>query len=292
MSTNLGSVWAIVLMYGGEEVTIACIESLLAQDYPALRVLLVDNASPDGGGLRVRARFPDIVYLNTGANLGYTGGNNRGIQYALERGAEYLFVLNNDTVVERNCVSVLVGSANNRQGVGMIAPKILFFDEPSKIWYGGGDFSVTKAVGDHRRQLEPDTPDEAARLEPVSFVTGCAFLMPAQAATELSGFAEDFFIYCEDVELSVRAGRAGYRMYYQPAARVYHHEKLASNPTPWQIRLRDRNRRRLVRRHYTALDRLRFAAWFYPTRVVRCAQYLLRGDFLRARAIVAGAVEQ
>ena len=100
-------------MYGGEDVTVACIDSLLAQDYAALRVLLVDNASPDGSGARVRARFPSIEYLNTGANLGYTGGNNRGIRYALEKGggAGFLLVLNNDTVLDPSCVSTLMQSA-------------------------------------------------------------------------------------------------------------------------------------------------------------------------------------
>src|SRR5437868_4760907 len=70
------SVWAIVLTYGGEEVTAACLDSLLEQDYAALTTLLVDNASTDGSGTRLRVRYPQIQYLNTGANLGYTGGNN------------------------------------------------------------------------------------------------------------------------------------------------------------------------------------------------------------------------
>ncbi|HEX7937384.1 MAG TPA: glycosyltransferase, partial [Gemmatimonadaceae bacterium] len=105
------SVWAILLTHGGaEEITAACIESLLAQDYPTT-ILLVDNASYEGSGARLRDRFPRLRYLNTGANLGYTGGNNRGIQFALEHGAEYLLILNNDTVVDSRCVSILVSSA-------------------------------------------------------------------------------------------------------------------------------------------------------------------------------------
>jgi len=288
----VSDVWAIVLVFGGEDVTAACIESLLAQDYATLTVLLVDNASHDGVGARLRACFPRIRYLDTGANLGYAAGNNRGIEHALAQGADYLFVLNNDTTLEPRCVSLLVDTAKSQERVGLVAPKILYFDQPSRIWYAGGDFSARKALGDHRRQMQPDTPHEPPRAERITFASGCAFLMPAKVARKLSGFAEDFFMYCEDVDLSLRVRKADYRLYYQPAARVYHRENPVHNPTAFQIRLRDRNRRRVVRRYYSAVDRLRFAVWFYPTRMIRLAQYLLRGDLPRARAIVEGATDR
>jgi GT2 family glycosyltransferase len=285
-------VWAIVLTAGGEEITAACLESLLAQDYPALTVLLVDNASPDGSGERLRRRFGGIEYLNTGGNLGYTGGNNAGIARALAGGADYLLVLNNDTVVEPHCVSLLVRSAEGAQRVGLVAPKILYFDDPTRVWFGGGDFARYKAIGVHREELRPDRPNEPADLQPITFATGCCVLLPAHVAREMNGFAEDFFMYCEDVELSLRLSAAGYRLYYQPAARLLHRQApRAPDPTPFQLRMRDRNRRRIVRRHYRLMDRAKFAMWFYPTRAVRFCQYLLRGDWARARAIVAGATE-
>jgi GT2 family glycosyltransferase len=284
-------VWAIVLMYGGEDDARECIASLAAQDYPSLTVLLVDNNARDGGGERLRSQFPGIEYLDTGANLGYAGGNNRGIERALAAGADCVLILNHDTVLEPTCVSCLVEAATGRERVAIVAPKILYHKDPSVIWYAGGDHSITKAVGDHRRQLERDTRDAREEIEEVTFATGCALLMPADAARKLTGFAEDFFMYCEDVELSLRARREGYRLYYQPSARLYHKEPKVSNPSAFQIRHRDRNRRRVARRYYGPLDRIRFAAWFYPTRAARLAQYALRGDWERARAIVAGATE-
>jgi len=290
LGNNLESVWAIVLMYGGEDVTVACIDSLLVQDYEALRVLLVDNASPDGSGERVRARFPSIEYLNTGANLGYTGGNNRGMRYALEKGADYLLVLNNDTVLDPGCVSTLMESRARADRMGALSPKILYFDDPTRIWFAGGDYSYAKAIGHHRNELELDDPNEAPRLDEITFVSGCCFLMPAAVARDVGGFREDFFMYCEDVELSLRLTRAGYRMYYQPAARMLHRDTPRTLSAPFETLQRDRNRRRLVRQHYSLAWRLVFALWFYPTRVIRFMQYLLRGDLPGARAIFAGAV--
>mgnify|MGYP001608100903 FL=1 len=287
-------VWVIVLTHGGaEQITADCIESLLKQDYGALTVLLVDNASFDGSGARLRDRFPDIEYLNTGGNLGYAGGNNRGMRLALDRGAEFLLVLNNDTIVDATCVSWLVRSAQRQPTkLGAIAPKILYFDDPARIWYAGGDYVGFKILGMHRREGELDDPKEAEGLEPITFATGCCFLMPAAAARAVGFFAEDFFIYAEDVDLSLRMNRAGYSMYYQPAARLYHREPPGPvHATPFQIRLRDRNRRRIARR-LGAVDRVKFAVWFFPTRMVRLAQYTMKRDWGRVRALVAGMTEQ
>jgi GT2 family glycosyltransferase len=286
------SVWAIVLTHGGaEEVTAACLDSLLRQDYPALTVLLVDNASFDGSGERLRDRYPSIRYLNTGGNIGYTGGNNRGIEHALASGADYVFILNNDTVVEPACVSLLVNSARQVPAAGAIAPKILYHSDPGRIWFAGGDYSWVRALGNHRREMEPDDPGEPPRLDEITFVTGCAFLMPAGVARAVGGFREDYFIYCEDVELSLRLARRGYRMYYQPAARLLHREEpRKSLSSPFATVQRDRNRRRLVREHYNVLQRIIFAMWFYPTRAARLVQYLLRGDGTGARAVLKGAV--
>lgn len=285
------SVWAIVLMYGGESVTAACIDSLLTQDYPRLTVLLVDNASEDGAGDRLRHRYPGIEYLATGANLGYAGGNNRGIDMALGRGADYVLILNNDTVLDPACVSTLAASAAKADRLGAVAPKILFYDDPSRIWYAGGDFSYLRAIGTHRRELERDDAREEPRLEEITFVSGCCLMIPAHVVRQVGGFRDDFFMYCEDVEWSLRVRRAGWRMYYQPAARMLHRQGSSKGlASAFAALHRDRNRRRLVREHYTWWQRLAFGLWFYPTRAIRSVQYLLGGDAMGARAIVAAAL--
>jgi GT2 family glycosyltransferase len=289
---NIPGVWAIVLMYGREVMTAECIDSLLRQDYPRLTVLLVDNASDDGAGERMHARYPTIEFLQTGANLGYAGGNNHGMKVALAAGADHLLIVNNDTVLEPRCVSLLVAGAAQGSRVGAVAPKILYFDVPTHIAFGGGKYSMLRAAGIHRRAGEVDDSTEETRVEEITFVTGSCFLMPAAVARELVGFREDFFMYGEDAELSLRMQRAGYRLFYQPAARVLHREPYGQRLPPARAAfLRDRNRRRLVRLHYSRMQRVLFACWFYPSRIVRLAQYVLRGDWQGARAIVAAAIE-
>ncbi len=280
---------AVVLNWCARDVTRACLESLLAADYPALTILLVDNASPDSSGDQLHRDFPEIAYIQTGANLGYAGGNNRGIGWALEHDAAHVLVLNNDTVVEPDAVTRLVDAVAGTQ-VGAVAPKILFFAAPDRIWYGGGRFSALRGLGVHERQGERDMPGTDAEVRDITFVTGCCCLLSAGALRRVGGFSDDFFAYVEDVELSVRLARAGYRLLYQPAARIRHRvpmDALAA-PTPFQILLRDRNRRRLVRRHLGWGARFAFAAHFYPTRLARLVQYAGSGDWPRAGAIWRG----
>lgn len=284
----------VLLNYRAEDEvdTRACIESLLASDYPALDVVLVDNAAPADVTARLEADFPRVRVLRAGANLGFTGGNNLGIADALERGSAYVFLLNNDTVVEPGCVGHLVRTAESGERVGCVGGKILYHDAPDRIWFGGGELSVARGVGFHLREGEIDDRDSEAPAE-VSFLTGCCMLLPADVLRRVGGFEEDFFAYVEDVDLSLRLRRAGFRLLYQPAARLYHRVPLEEpEVSPMKIVLRDRNRRRLARRRYSAAARLRFMLLFYPTRMIHAGRYLLTGDRARLAAIWRGLTER
>lgn len=280
-------VTAVVLNWCNELETAACLESLAACRYAALSILLVDNGSADGSGERLHQRFPNIAYLQTGSNLGYAGGNNRGFRAALNDGGDYLLVLNNDTVVDPACVSALVDAAEE-SGAAVVAPQILYFNEPECVWYAGGTLSRVRAIGIHDGENGPADSTRARRG--VSFVTGCCFLIRASVLRAAGGFDESFFAYAEDVELSIRLVKMGLRLLYEPRARVLHRIERTARPSPFQIRLRDRNRRRIAELHYGLMDRLRFACWFYPTRVVHLIRYLLAGDRARAGAIIDGAI--
>lgn len=286
---RLARVTAVVLNWCGEEDTVACVRSLLGADYPALDILVVDNGSPDGSGARIQARFPEIPYLGIEKNVGYTGGNNLGIQRALESGADYVLILNNDTELESRCVSELVTALEASPGTGGVAPKMLYHAAPDRIWYGGGTISRLRGLGVHRREGEQDRNLPLEEVEDVTFLSGCCLLVPADVLREVGGFAEDFFAYVEDVEFSARLRAAGYRLLYQPKARLLHKVPLpGAEPSPLQIFLRDRNRRRFARRNFTWLERMGFLVFFYPSRIVRLFGYLARGERERARSIWRG----
>jgi len=285
---RLPHVVAIVLNWCGEEDTAACLESLGASTYKRLTVLLVDNASPDRSGARLHERFPNIPFLQTGSNLGYTGGNNAGIRWALERGTDYVLVINNDATVEPDCIAELVGVAESRRDAAVVAPRIMYFDAPERTWFGGGVFSRMRALGLHREGPNGATPSGA--VEPITFFTGCCFLARADVMAATGAFDDSFFAYVEDAELSLRLVRGGYALLYAPAALAYHRVSTFAEPaSAFQVRQRDRNRRRLVGRHYGPADRLRFAVWFYPTRLLHAARYALTGNLGHLKAQLDGA---
>lgn len=272
-----------------EHLTADCIRSLQQSDYPSLDVVLVDNGAPRDGIERLRNAFPGVTIVSTGENLGFTGGNNRGIAVALERGCEYVLVLNNDTIVTEDCVSRLVEAGETHSGVGAVGAKIVYHDEPARIWFGGGEFSPMRGLGLHRLEGKLDPDPTQSGVEEVTFLTGCCMLIPAEVLQKVGGFEEDFFIYVEDVELCHRMLSAGYRLLYQPAARLAHRIPVEEPPIPpHKIVLRDRNRRRLIRRRFSPLGRLRFALFFYPTRAIHAIRYLTRGDRERLQAIWQG----
>jgi GT2 family glycosyltransferase len=292
------TVTIVVLNWNAERDTAACLESFLAQRGVRVSILLVDNASVDGSADRLRQRFPQVSYLQTGANLGYSGGNNRGIAWAVERRAERILVVNNDTVADPDCVRRLLEAASTDARLAAVAPLIVRQDDPERIWFAGGRFDRVRGIGVHAHEGEPAgmlrRPDTTqSEWRPATFLTGCCLLLRADALAEVGVFREDFFAYGEDVELCLRLRAAGWHIGWVPGAKLAHRvPPRGAPPTPEQIKLRDRNRRRLVRLHYRWPWRLAFSLWFWPTRLVHLVRYASRGDLGRARAILVGMWER
>lgn len=288
--SGAASVVAVVLNWSAEELTGECIDSLECSQYSRLRILLIDNGSPDGSGQRLHARFPNIPYLQMGRNLGYGVANNRGIEWALAHRADYVLVVNNDAVVLPEAIGLLVEAAESGEEVAIVAPFIGYHDDPETAWYAGGQFSRLRGLGVH---AAPRPAEGLTKAEEVSFASGCVCLISARAIRDVGIFAEDFFSYVEDAEFCVRLKRAGYRLFFEPRARALHHTpRLEHDPAPYKIRLRDRNRRRVMRRHFGPLVRIPFLARFYVTRLILLLRYSARLDWPRAAAVVQGMVER
>src|SRR3989304_8553833 len=132
---DLPPVYVIVLSWNGKNDTLECLASLQQLTYPNARVVVVDNASSDGTCDAIRSAFPNIELIVNNSNLRFAGGNNVGIRRSLERGAKYVLVLNNDTVVDRDFLSRLVEAAESDKKIGVVGPKIYYYDKPRRIWF-------------------------------------------------------------------------------------------------------------------------------------------------------------
>lgn len=210
----------IIVNWNGSGFLKGCLESISRQSYPSFEVILVDNGSTDGSILFVRDNFPQTIIIENKSNEGFAAPNNQGIRAAK---GKYIATLNNDTVVDKEWLSNLVNVAElSENHVGMWAPKILSMKEPAKIDSVGGLLIYKDGIARGRGRLEEDR-GQYDRVEEVLFPSACSALYRKDMLDEIGYFDEDFFAYCEDTDLGLRARLAGWNAVSVPDAVVYHH---------------------------------------------------------------------
>ncbi len=215
------SVYIIVLNWNGKNDTLECLHSLQQVTYPNFRVVVVDNASSDCSVDAIREKFPSVQIISNKENLRFAGGNNVGIRYALDYGADYVLLLNNDTVVDKEFLTEMVAIADQSARMGMIGPKIYYYSEPKKIWYAGGRIEWWKGWVSHIGIRELDGGQYDAITE-VDYLTGCCMLVKREVIEKVGILDESFYIYGEDADWCIRASRAGYKLMYVPSSMVWH----------------------------------------------------------------------
>jgi len=261
-------VFLIVLCYNDIASTLACLDSLLAQDYPFSEILVVDNASQDGTVPTVRKSFPKIDVIATGENLGYTGGNNLGMQVALRRGAEALFLVNNDTVLERSCVSTLVGLLASHPQVGVVGPMVYSGSTPTVISSAGGQIDWRGADAFNVGAGQPDEQQYPARA--VDYINGCGILVTSAAVRGIGLLDPRYFMYWEETDWCQRAHRAGFQVRFEPAARMVHKGTISvTDLGPTTLYYVTRNRFRFFASHTSAAQK--------PVALVRALHGVVQG---------------
>jgi GT2 family glycosyltransferase len=283
---NPPQVTAVVVTYNAMDLLRECLHSLVGQDYPNLKTVVVDNGSTDGSRDMIGEEFPEAVVVGCGENLGFGPGADRGIRRALDEGAEWVFLLNNDATVASDCISKLVGSAS-RFDAGLVGPKILYHTPPDLIWSAGGRVSLWTGAIEHIGLREPDHGQHDSPRE-VGYLSGCALLADTRVFEQAGTFDAAFYpAYVEDVDLCFRARRAGFRVLYEPGARARHRISASSGGgvTAYKARLRIA---------HTILFFRRYARWYHwpslllavaarsTAYLVRC---LLRGEWETLAAI-------
>jgi len=213
------SVFVVVLNWNALGDTIECLESLRHVTYRGqLQIVVVDNGSEDGSPATLRSRFPWVRLIENGRNLGYTGGNNVGLRYALDEGAEYTWLLNNDTTVDPDSLSCLVRAGETTKRVALLSPRVWLPGRADVYWAG--------TVLDVAQRKFVDVVAAAKRGMPAPegplLLAGTGMLIK-RAAVETVGFLEDrYFAYVEDFDYSLRAIKAGMRTCVVHDARILH----------------------------------------------------------------------
>jgi GT2 family glycosyltransferase len=201
----------IVVHYGDLEDTWRCLESLAHLPFDDHQVLVVDNGSAPAVAREIARRYPKVQVLRRERNGGWAGGNNTGVRYALEHGAERLVLLNNDTTVTPDLLDVLLQAAREAPEYGILGPVINFMDEPDQVRTDGCVFDRSGRNGFFRRKEVPLASAPAALITEVDIVNGCCMMVEARVFRTIGLIDERFFLVHEESDLCLRARQAGFR---------------------------------------------------------------------------------
>jgi GT2 family glycosyltransferase len=253
-----------------------CLESLRGLDYDNCNVIVLDNASTDGSVEQIRERFPEVEIMELGENLGFARGNNAGIRAALKRGAEYVWLLNNDTMVDPGALRAMVERAEADPEVGAVGSAIYSVGEPERLLAWGG--YVNFLLGRSRHFLSP-VPDEK-----IDFLTAASLLLRRSVLESLGLLDDGFFMYWEDADYCFRLRSAGWRLAVAGNAKVWHKEQGSVGK---KSALLDTYFNRSAARFFERNARIPFISTWAGISL-RIAKRAIRGDLKRVRAIWTG----
>lgn len=281
-------VFVITLNWNRRDDTLACLESLCCLAYPNARVLVVDNGSTDGSPQAIARQFLQVEQIVNPQNLGFAGGFNVGLRHALAAGADFAFILNNDTIAAPNILELLVAAASAND-VGIVAPSIFYASDPARVWStGGGRNRLTlEMTGDHGRRA-PIT--EITERE---FLSGCAMCIKRSALERVGLFDEEFFMYYEDSDYCLRTRRAGFQLLVVPQARIWHKVATSSDGSdaPAERYWMGRSSVRFFRKHARGGQWLAIISWRAGSAIKTVWRLVSARRWVAARAYLRGVWE-
>ena len=229
----------IVLNWNGLEDTIECLESLRKMTYPNYEIVIVDNASSGNDVVVLKERYGDYIHIIANdKNYGFAEGNNIGIRYALAKQSDYVFMLNNDTIVDANFLAELVRVAEEDDKSGILGGKIYYYASPNRFQSVGG--RIYWWLGYIADISGRDDVEQFERVAEQDYVYGTAMLIKRQVIEKVGLLDSYLFFGMEDYDYCARAKKAGFKVLYVPGAKVWHKQgasrkKLPDQPETWRL---------------------------------------------------------
>lgn len=282
-----GLISIISVNYNGLHDTLEMIKSVMENVSLHYEIIVVDNASAVDQTIAIKEAFPQVITIRSEKNLGFAGGNNLGMEAA--RG-EYLFFLNNDTIVKDDSFKYLVSRLDSSPKIGAVSPKIKFAWEPCNIQFAG----YTRLSGITLRNsligfMNPDT-DLYATAAPTPYIHGAAFMIKREVAERAGTMPELYFLYYEELDWSERIADAGYELWYEPQSTVYHKESRSTGrQSPLKVFYMTRNR--LIYAVRNRIGFIRYMSLIYQLLVAIPKQnlvYLLEWNITLVKASFSG----
>ncbi len=247
---NIKKVSVVILNWNRKEMLLDCLRSIKELEYPVHEIIVVDNASTDGSVQAVREAYPDVVLIENENNYGAIGGKNIGLRRALQSDAEYIYMQDNDIVAAKDALTKLVEVAERDPAVGMVGAMMYDYSQPDIILSAGGIIDWTQNVSRGRGDNQKDV-GQFNKIEPVDYLWGGALLVRKSILKHVGLFDEDYIGYWfEDTDLSVRVAKAGYKVLFNPFAKVWHKPHAVAEQFSYRKKyLAARNAIRFMKKH-------------------------------------------
>ena len=219
-------VYIILINYNSKIHTVECVKSLNNIFYKNYKILIIDNNSEDNDFSEIEDLNNKVLVIKNKSNFGFAAANNIGIEIALKNNAEYILLLNNDTVVTPNFLNILIDEYENDNNIGICTSKILYYDFRDTIWYGGG--SINKIKGNICIDDLNKKDFENKKSKECEFASGCCMLLSSEVINKVGLMSEKYFLYYEDVDYSSKFLKASYKIKYCPKSVIYHKESVST----------------------------------------------------------------
>lgn len=289
---RLPKVNIIILNWNGKKDTIECLDSLKKITYPNYEITLVDNGSTDGSVECLKKLYPKIEIIENQKNFGFAEGNNIGIKKAIIKRTDYVLLLNNDTIVEKEFLDKLIQVAESDPNIGIVGPTIYYYNDVNKIQSAGTKISLkTGTIKTFR--LNKNDLGEYNNITDVDSVTGCALLAKSELFENIGYLIKEYFAYWEETEWCIRARKKGYKVMYVPQAKVWHKGGSSSKKiSGFHEYHTARNMLWCVRRHATKNQYILFLLYFFGYKIWVLTVYLcIRGGIKEVRSRLKGTID-
>lgn len=229
--------------------------------YPDPEIIVVDNGSKVNPVPEWQERYPGILFIRSEENTGFAGGNNIGLASAT---GDYLFLINNDTVVTADLIQKLVDTMESNRRIGMISPKIHYFDHPGMLQYTGyTPMNYYTARNACIGQFEQDKGQYDFLTGVTGYAHGAAMMVRREALEKAGGMAENYFLYYEELDWCERIRKAGYEIHVNLDALIYHKESVSvGKRTALKEFFMNRNRILFIRKNAGGVTFFIFCCYF------------------------------
>ena len=285
-------VYIILLNYNSADDTIECIESIKENETKInYEIIVVDNKSQDNS-IQKLEKVSNIKLIKSDKNNGFASGNNMGIKYAIENGAQYVLLLNNDTTIEKNAISILVKQLENHNELGIISSRIMYYDNKELINYCGGDINWLKATSIHNNYKQKFN-NNIEKFFYTNFITGCCMLIKKEVFEKVGYLPEEYFMYYEDVDFCIKVKEAEYKLGIDTSSVIYHKVSSSSGgeDSPFSIQWGTRNRIIFINKYKKYTKGIATILLFYITRLMKVIVYTITRNKAKKIALIKGIKE-